>query len=76
MRVFPFRFFACAPIRGANAISRHGRTRPFTIVAIGTALGLASPAVFAQSSYQAMDLSFPGNFGSSAVAVNAGQAVG
>jgi probable HAF family extracellular repeat protein len=55
---------------------RHVWGHPFTVAAIGTALCLAASAASAQSTYQATDLSFPGNFGSSAIAISAGQTAG
>src|SRR5215469_10048978 len=57
-------------------MSRHLRARPFSVTAITAALCLGGSAAFAQSTYQAMDLSFPGNFGTSATAIGGGQAAG
>src|SRR6516162_5052309 len=59
-----------------NPMSDHVWRPSFTAAAIGFALCFGDPAAFAQSVYQATDLSFPGNFGTSATAISAGQAAG
>jgi hypothetical protein len=57
-------------------MSRHLWARPFSVIAIAAALCFGGSAAFAQSTYQAIDLSFPGNFGTSATAIGGGQAAG
>jgi probable HAF family extracellular repeat protein len=61
---------------GIDPMSDHIWRPSFTAAAIGLALCFGDPAAFAQSTYQATDLSFPGNFGTSATAISGGQAAG
>jgi hypothetical protein len=65
-----------SPFSMENPMSDHVWRPSFTAGAIGFAICFGDPAAFAQSTYQATDLSFPGNFGTSATAISGGQAAG